>query len=122
MIVASFLAEVADVTTEPALNSVFYTAPSAGWFRLSWVVTPIAPLAIGVDGARIFAYIGPPSLDSLQVTWSLTFASGGEGTQANVQSNSTDLYLKAGESLTLQGNYGLNVIVGVRLEQISGGV
>jgi hypothetical protein len=117
--VASFFgADVADVTAEPELNGVFYTAETAGWFRLSWVVATVADFVPGVDSAQLNAYVGAPSQDAVQLQPSLKLYQGGEGTQAFTDCTPADVYLRAGDALHLEGVAGVHVTVGVRLERI----
>lgn len=118
-VVASFLgADVVDVTTEPELNGVFYTATVAGWFRLSWVLATVAPFAPGVDAVLVNAFVGPPSENSVQLRPGLQLYQGGEGTQAFTTCTPADVYLRVGQTLELQGLAGAHVTIGVRLERL----
>ncbi len=119
-IVASFFkADVDDVSTEPALNGVFYTATANGWFRLTWVLTTFGDFAPGVDSAQINAFIGAPSVDSPQLSPSLKLYQGGEGTQGALFCTPADVYLKTGQTLQLQGAFGTHMTVGIQLTQVT---
>ncbi len=118
-VVASFFAaDVADVSTEPALNGVFYTAPSNGWFRLTWVMATFAAFQPGVDSGQVNAYVGPASVDSVQASPSLRLYQGGEGTQAASFNTPADVYLRAGQTLQLQGAFGVHLTIGIQLTRI----
>lgn len=118
-VVASFfVADVVDVSIEPALNGVFYTAPADGWFRLTWVLTTFGVFQPGVDSAQINAFVGAPSVDSPQVNPSLRLYQGGEGTQAAQFCTPADVYLKTGQTLQLQGAFGTHMTVGIQLTRV----
>src|ERR1041385_7938709 len=58
--VASFFAEVADASLEPAINGVFYTAPAGGdgWYRMSAVLRP-SDITVDCSITGLLSYVGP---------------------------------------------------------------
>jgi hypothetical protein len=112
--VASFFAEVADASLEPAINGTFYTAPEGGdgWYRMSAVLRP-ADITTDAQVAGFLPYVGPAQT---QIPL-FQFRASSEGGLASAILVPADFYLAEGETIEVSSS-GVNVIVGLRLEVV----